>query len=104
MLISTLEGSSKEYARLQDRTLPPGTVLKEAFNEVMQAWAVFDATDINYDNQVSITELKFLLFAYEGDMPDDFRVYEEMQILDKDGSGFVSRQEWINYLCLNQDN
>ena len=36
----------------------------------MKAWAAFDATDINHDNQTSILELKFLLYAYEGDVSD----------------------------------
>jgi hypothetical protein len=53
--------------------------------------------------KTSITELKFLIFAYEGDVPDLFRVADEMLILDKDKSGYVSRSEWITYLCLNPE-
>lgn len=99
-----LEDSSKEAAKSQGKELPAGIILKDAYNDVMQAWASFDATDINNDNQVSIQELKFLLYAYEGDIPDDFRVYEEMQQLDKDKSGYINRQEWVSYLCLDPDN
>ena len=61
----------------------------------MAAWSAFDASDINSDNQTSIGELKFLLYAFEGDKPDLFRIKEEMTILDKDKSGYVSREEWI---------
>lgn len=40
----------------------------------MNAWAAFDASDINYDNEVSMLELKYLIYAYEGDKPDYYRL------------------------------
>ena len=68
----------------------------------MSAWSAFDATDINHDNMASITELRYLLYAFEGDKPDVFRIKDEMAILDTDGSGYISREEWINYLCVKE--
>lgn len=44
------------------------------------------------------------MFAFEGDVPDDFRVSEEMEVLDKDKSGLITREEWLNYLCVNPEN
>lgn len=40
----------------------------------MQTWAAFSATDINSDNTINLKELKFLLYAYEGDIPDTYRL------------------------------
>ncbi len=44
----------------------------------MRAWAAFSGTDINGDNTISLQELKFLIYAYEGDIPDNYRIQEEM--------------------------
>ncbi|CAD8057048.1 unnamed protein product [Paramecium primaurelia] len=101
LLIDILIQSTKIHQKHDDQNQQyPNGILKEAYEDIMAAWSAFDASDINSDNQTSIQELKFLLYAYEGDKPDLFRIKEEMKILDKDNSGYVSREEWIQYLCV----
>jgi len=39
----------------------------------MRAWAAFSASDMNQDNELSSTELKFLLYVFEGAWPSDER-------------------------------
>jgi hypothetical protein len=50
-----------------------------AYKEVMRAFAAFDGTDINHDNNISAEEVRFLLYAFEGDDPDELRIYNEMR-------------------------
>jgi hypothetical protein len=49
-----------------------------------------------------MSELKYLIYAYEGDKPDYYRIQTEMEILDADQSGFITRDEWIKYLCIDE--
>lgn len=67
----------------------------------MRAWSAFSSTDINGDNEIDISELRYLIFAFEGEKPNDFRIVDEMKTLDKNKSGTISREEWMSYLCLN---
>lgn len=39
------------------------------YKEVMNVWSVFTATDINNDHNVSSSELRMLLWTYEGEQP-----------------------------------
>jgi len=43
------------------------------------------------DNKIDIKELKYLLFAYEGDELDKFRIESEMKLIDSKGHGFITR-------------
>ncbi|KAM3132892.1 hypothetical protein pb186bvf_015040 [Paramecium bursaria] len=97
LLLQTLVDSSQEFP-----DIPQGLIYKKAYIDIMSAWSAFDATDINHDNMASMTELRYLLYAFEGDKPDVFRIKDEMAILDTDGSGYISREEWINYLCVKE--
>ena len=36
---------------------------------------------------------------YESEAPSDYRLTEEMKLLDKDESGEVDRSEWMKHLC-----
>lgn len=79
-------------------------MFKKSYLNVMKSWGAFDATDINKDNKLQIQEIKYLLYAYEGDIPDENRIGYEMEILDKDKSGYVTRREWLEYLCMDSSN
>jgi hypothetical protein len=67
----------------------------------MKVWLAFDATDINCENKLQIEDLKYLIYTLEGIIPTEDRLYYEMKELDKDKSGFVTREEWLHYLCVN---
>ncbi|CAD8184143.1 unnamed protein product [Paramecium octaurelia] len=98
LLFKTLQDSSNAYLDKKH----DGWICKQAYQDVMNAWAAFDASDINQDNEVSMSELKYLIYAYEGDKPDYYRLQTEMEILDMDQSGKITRDEWIKYLCVNE--
>lgn len=68
----------------------------------MKVWLAFVATDINEDNFLQIYDIKYLLYALEGSVPSDDRIVYEMEQLDNDKSGFVSCQEWLQYLCIDK--
>ena len=40
----------------------------------MKSWASFTATDINNDNQLDCSELKFMIWLIDGHEPDDRRI------------------------------
>jgi hypothetical protein len=55
-----LEDSSKEFGKSTQQELQQGGIFKEPYLEIMSAWSAFDATDINYDNEVE----KKIYFRY----------------------------------------
>ena len=77
---------------------------KNAYIDIMKAWAAFTATDINNDGNLDRNELKFLIYAYDGTKADVFRIEHELKIMDKDGSGQINRDEWLNFLSTDPNN
>lgn len=45
----------------------------------MKAYSAFDGCDINQNNSIDTNELKFLIYAYEGDKPDYYRCVAEIK-------------------------
>ena len=66
------------------KDLKSDVVLQRAYEDVIKAWSAFTATDINFDNSISITELKYLIYAFEKDIPTHQRIQEDMEFLDRD--------------------
>ncbi|KAL4498421.1 hypothetical protein ABPG72_013227 [Tetrahymena utriculariae] len=100
ILMNVLKATSK----VDCPNIKEGQIYKKSYLAVMKSWGAFDSTDINGDNKLSIDEIKFLIYAYEGDKPDEDRLQYEMEQLDKDNSGYVTRKEWIEYLCIDPNN
>lgn len=71
-----------------------------AFQNVMKAWACFSAADLNFDNYLSIAELKMLLWIYEDEEPNEWRIKAEMKEIDQDESYSIDRLEWMKHLCV----
>ena len=70
----------------------------------MKAWNAFSAIDMNNDNYLSIKELKMLLWIYDEEEPNEFRLVSEMREIDEDKSNSIDKFEWIEYLCcINKD-
>lgn len=76
-----------------------GAVSEEDFYSVMRPWASFSATDINGDGELDSSELKTLIWLMNEEEPTEFRVKRDMEAIDVDGSGFIDREEWIQYLA-----
>ncbi len=70
-------------------------VKMQNYYQIMFPMACFSATDVNYDNELDITELKTLFWLLDDKEPENSRVLKEMEMIDKDGSGSVDRLEWI---------
>jgi hypothetical protein len=49
-------------------------ISEDDYDAISAPWAVFRTTDINNDNVLDISELKTLLWLYEGKEPQDARV------------------------------
>ena len=77
---------------------------KNAYIDIMKAWAAFTATDINNDGNLDKNEIKFLIYAYDGTKADIFRIEHELRIMDKDNSGCINRDEWLNFLSTDPNN
>ena len=75
-------------------------IKKGIFRDIMRAWAAFSATDINYDNYLTINELKIMLWVYENEEPNEFRLKAELMEIDADKSNSIDRIEWLRHLCL----
>lgn len=71
-----------------------------AYKNVMKAWASFSSADLNFDNYLSINELKMLLWIYEDEEPNEWRLKAEMKEIDKDGNQSIDRLEWLKHLCV----
>ena len=71
-----------------------------AYRNVMKAWASFSSADLNFDNYLSINELKMLLWIYEDEEPNEWRLKAEMKEIDKDGNQSIDRLEWLKHLCV----
>lgn len=76
-----------------------GAVSEEDFYAIMKPWASFSATDINGDGELDVTELKCLIWLMIDEEPPEYRVQRDMKAIDADGSGYVDRMEWIQYLA-----
>lgn len=71
-----------------------------AYTNVMKAWASFSAADLNFDNYLSINELKMLLWIYEDEEPNEWRIKAEMKEIDQDENQTIDRLEWLKHLCV----
>ena len=72
-------------------------ISEEDYDGISAPWAVFRTTDINNDNVLDISELKTLLWLYEGKEPQDARVKQEISLIDNDNTGTIDMLEWIQY-------
>ncbi len=46
--------------------------------DIMKAWNAYSTVDINNDSMIYIKELKLLIWIYEDEEPDYFRINFEM--------------------------
>ena len=74
-------------------------VERQTYTNIMRAWSCFSAADINNDDALSSKELGNLLWIHEGEQPDPVRIQQELKVIDKDSSGYISRREWLKNLC-----
>ncbi|KAL4486887.1 hypothetical protein ABPG72_009651 [Tetrahymena utriculariae] len=72
---------------------------KRDYLDVMRAWCAFSASDFNNKNRLSVQDLRILLWIYEDEEPNTFKVIAEMNNIDEDQSKTIDRKEWIRYLC-----
>ena len=61
----------------------------------MLPMSCFSATDVNFDNELDISELKTLFWLLDGKEPENARVLKELILIDKDCSGSIDRLEFI---------
>jgi len=104
--IASLEALSKSLidTSIDDKDTSVSMISKTPYLDIMKAWAAFTATDINNDGNLDKNELKFLIYAYDGTKADIFRIEHELKIMDKDGSGCINRDEWLNFLSTDPNN
>lgn len=77
---------------------------KQAYLDIMKAWAAFTATDINNDGNLDSNELKFLIYVYDGAKSNIFQIENQLKIIDRNNSGVINRDEWIRFLSTDPDN
>lgn len=65
----------------------------------MKAWCAFSACDAFNSHMLSIHDLRILLWIYEDEEPNAFKIIAEMENIDADRSKTIDRREWIQYLC-----
>lgn len=74
-------------------------ISRKTYENVMKAWAAFSSADVDNTNSLITHEMGGLLWVYEGQEPNEVRVSNEIQTIDKDRSGEISRYEWVKNLC-----
>lgn len=78
-LLKILKDTSKYY----NAKLDENKIHKKAYYHVMKAMCSFDACDTDNSNTINLTELKFLIFCFEDDQPDGWKLALEMERIDK---------------------
>lgn len=59
---------------------------KRDYLDVMRAWSAYSACDVFNKNVLSIQDLRILLWIYEEEEPNAFKLIAEMQNIDADQS------------------
>ena len=57
-------------------------VKKSEYLDIIKSWNAYSVADVNNISKVSIKELKLLLWLYEEEEPDYFKLNLEMKIID----------------------
>lgn len=57
-------------------------VKKSEYLDIIKSWNAYSVADVNHISKVSIKELKLLLWLYEEEEPDYFKLNLEMKIID----------------------
>ena len=74
-------------------------ISKDAYETLIRAWSAFSALDYYNQDKLTKNELKTLIWIYEGKEPSEGKITAEMEEIDKDHSGYISRDEWITNFC-----
>lgn len=69
-LISILKGTSKYY----QTDISEDLIHKNAYNHVIKAQSSFDACDFDGSNSITLSELRYMLYCFEGSKPDDWKL------------------------------
>ncbi|CAD8069858.1 unnamed protein product [Paramecium sonneborni] len=75
------------------------SVKKSDYLDIIRAWNVYSITDVNQLSIINIKDLKLLIWLYEDEEPDYFRINQEMQTIDTNHNNIIERCEWMQYLC-----
>lgn len=89
MMKSSLEASEKLKGKIE----------KGVWQEVTKALAAYRSVDINQDNSCNLAELYQLIWLYDEEQPNEFRINQQLKEIDTNGDGELSAREWIAYLC-----
>lgn len=76
-----------------------GKIEEGVWSNVVNALAAYRSVDINQDNSCNVAELHQLIWLYEGEEPNEFRLRQTLAEIDTDGNGEISIVEWMAYLC-----
>eukprot|EP01083_Nonionella_stella_P071351 191605_1 len=68
------------------------------FRSMASGLIAFDIVDKQHDNELETAEMRSLFWLIEGVEPFKTRLEMEMQQIDTDKSGTVSRLEWMKYI------
>ena len=78
-------------------------ISKDAYETLSKAWSVFSALDYHNQDKLTINELKTLIWIYEDKEPSETKLLVEMNDIDKNHSGYISRDEWITCFCMPEN-
>lgn len=74
---------------------------KNTYDSVCRAVAAYKAIDIKNTEEIGKCNYYLIIWLFDGQEPDDYKVKIGMNQLDADHNSMVSLKEWINFLCLN---
>ena len=77
----------------------PRIIEKSHFDKVFQVWSSFSVSDIDYDGELDVEEIRMMWWLIEGRCPDKAKLEREISHIDTDGSGTIDRIEWLSYIC-----
>ena len=86
---------------LMKRNEENGKLHKLEYDSICRAISAYKAVDILNKEHICATNYYLVIWLYDGEEPDDYKVKIGMDQLDADNNHHISLDEWIKFLCLS---
>jgi len=109
-LIIKLQGAfgiKEDYIRecllMARNNIEGGQINNEIYTSICRAIAAYKAIDIMNKEEVFKCNYYLIIWLFDGEEPDDYKVKIGVDQLDTDKSKNISLNEWLMFLCLYDD-
>merc|ERR1719277_2943514 len=81
--------------------LQDGTIPNDRYHACLRPWNIFNECDLDKSGTLDEKEMEILLWIQLRQRPTHTFVREFAQTFDEDGSGDISRSEWVKAIMLS---